>query len=121
MLFEVNEECTFRITGTLLDEMMQPVPVQGTSINATLYDKASGEIINGRDHQDIKNTNGGSLGADGAFAFVGDPEDSVIVDPTVRGSELHILLIEWGYQVNSKRGKMEVQIAVRNLSKVPQT
>jgi hypothetical protein len=40
-----------------------------------------------------------------------------IVDQSVVGSEVHVLLLAWEYS-GGKKGKQEIEIAVKNISKV---
>lgn len=61
--------------GTQLDEAAI------TAILATLKDHDSGEVVNNRNRQDVRNANGGSLAADGTFTLRLDPDDNDIIAP----------------------------------------
>jgi hypothetical protein len=87
-------------------------------LTLTLYDKASGDIINSRDGQDVLNTNGVTYNSTtGALVWTIAPEDNPIVDDALAHEE-HVALFEGTYS-STKKLKHEVSILVRNLRMVP--
>src|SRR5262245_10271429 len=116
MEFYVNEKTTALYTATLKDELDAGIPVDSlATITLTLYDRATGTIINSRDHVDAKNLNGVAIDSSGNLAWTMAPADNAIV-----GSyelEEHIALFEWTF-ASGKAGKHERPIYVRNLGKV---
>lgn len=102
VVIEINEHNVARITGTLLDEAGDPVPLVAlNTVTLTLYDKASDTIINLRDGQDIKNNNGGTIEAtSGAFTLLLGSADNVIVNTALVAPQIetHVALIRatWG-------------------------
>lgn len=67
-------------TGLALD------PASVTTFVLTLRDVASGAIVNGRDSQDVRNANGGSLAAGGAFQMIFGPLDNAIIGTPAAGT-----------------------------------
>ena len=82
-------------------------------------------IINGRNGQDVKDTNGGSLEDSGQFTLELAEEDNVLVDTILEDDEYesHRLLIKWTYDyvdpvtaaVSEQTGSKEYEIRVRPL------
>ncbi len=70
-----------------------------TAIAVTLT-REDGTIINNRDDQDVRNTNGGTLTTDGLFTLVLGPDDNAVdlvdVDPD-NPREVHILGVHVEY------------------------
>jgi hypothetical protein len=111
-----NQGTTVRITATLTDEEGEAVPTSSlTTLTATLYDRLTGDVINSRDGQNIKNANGGTY-ADGALALVLAPLDS----PHNGGAtvEEHVLLLEWTYNGGAQGGSEELLLRVRDVGMV---
>lgn len=74
----VLEQSTARYTCTLVDHTGVAIDSSAVSaIVATLKDASDGETINSRDAQSVLNTNGGTMGASGAFALVLSTLDTV--------------------------------------------
>ncbi len=113
-----NERTTGRYTAVLVDE--SDVPVGSTIITAltlTLYDKASGAIINSRNDQNALNANGVTLDVSGNLAWTVSYLDNVILD-SGKHVEHHVALFEWVWASGTKEGRHEVAIQVVNLEKV---
>jgi len=93
------------------------------SLTLTLYDEATGTIINSRNKQDVLNANGVTVnlsGPDvGEVAWQPDSADMKIVTLNTRSPERHIALWEWTWTGGSRYGKREMLIPVEDLSKVP--
>lgn len=114
--FEVSEAATALYRARLLDEFTDlPLPV--TELRLTLYQaegvKVPTEILNGRDDQDVLNTNGGSYDpSTGELVWQITPADMVIQDPT-RAFERHVAVFFVRYPGGATR--REVHLRVRNL------
>jgi hypothetical protein len=110
----VNEGSQKEYSATLLDEDDAPVVLASLAdIVVTLKDFETGEVINGRDAQSVKNANGGAFHATtGAFTMDFDEEDNVIVTETNR-KEKHIatFLATW----NGGQHQWDVIVRVQNV------
>lgn len=75
--------------------------IQGAAIStivATLRDVATDTIINGREDQDVKNVNGGSVDADGIFTLRLKEADTLAIDQdSPEALEEHELTLKVGY------------------------
>lgn len=118
----VNELTTAEYTATITDEDGEtPIPLADLStVTLTLYDEASGSIINSRDDTNVKNTGPVTIHAtSGLLTWTMAPADNPIVGSVaVGGVEKHIALFEWTWDSGNKAGKHEVLIEVVNLGKV---
>jgi hypothetical protein len=91
-----------------------------TTIVATLADMATGEILNSRDEQDVRNANGGTLDTDGTFTLQLDDDDNVVVTRH-KSREKHRLTLEVTFnRTGGGTGTLnhEVQFYVLNLEHV---
>ncbi len=102
-----NEKTTGYITLAFTDE--DGTAVTPDSATYTLYNEATGAIINSRDAVSIS-------GLASSYDLELTPDDNVIVDVT-KIREAHILMIEWTYNTD-KKGKDEYRFKVENLTKV---
>ena len=85
-------------------------------LTATLYDLASSTIINSRNAQDIKDTNGGSLTTAGVLTLKLQPADNAIVTVGNRELETHRLRLTWTWSDGDTRtGTQEFEFYVRNM------
>ena len=113
------ERSTGRLTGKVVDEAGVALSTLIT-LTATLYDRDSGTIINGRNDQDILGVNGGSVDGSGNFTLKLSAADNVIVN-TENAYETHHLLLKWTYnngQPGNGRNHILVAIPVQNLPTV---
>ena len=113
------EKKTAKITATLKDEDGLALALANVdTLVLTLYEEATGTIINSRSGSDIKNTGGGTLDAtSGAFTLTLAPDDMAIIQ-TDRNKEWHVALIEWTYNSGADGGGKEIAFQVQNLVKV---
>jgi hypothetical protein len=110
----VNERGTCQITTTLTSETGAALP--GSVLDTcelTLYDEASGTILNDKSGADIK----GNVDGAGLLTLILSDLDHAVLNP-LRQIERHIALLEWTYASAAKAGRQEVEIDVRNLGKV---
>jgi hypothetical protein len=118
MAHQVNEQVTALLTGIFKDEAGNLLgSANMTALVGTLYDRKTGTVINGFNEKNLLNANGGTLDGSGNFSLLLTPADNAIVDQSVVGSEVHVLLLAWEYS-GGKKGKQEIEIAVKNISKV---
>ena len=126
----IAEDATFSIAFTVRDHDGQALgAAQLDSLTLTLFDEASGSVINGREGTDILNTNGGTLDAQGEGAWTGTPADAPIVGTPVperslgkrtgRMVEDHIALFAWTWDSGAKQGRESVRLRVVDLDHVP--
>lgn len=93
-----------------------------TAIILTLYDVSSGDIINSRNDQPVKNQNNVTIHAtSGLLTWVVQAADNLIVRASRRVGtrEEHIALFEYNGNFTASPGKHEVDLSVLNLGKVP--
>ena len=99
------------LTGILLTEDGARLPgADLDTLTVTLTDQASGAVVNGRQGQNILNTNGGSVSAQGAFRLELSAADTRLVGATTR--EVRRALIEFTFGGGERRGMHEVLFAV---------
>ena len=115
----VPEQSMCVISAVVRDENDVALPLAAViTLTATLYDEKTGNIINSRDAQDIRNTNGGTLDANGLVTLTLLSADNVMQTgghPGGRHKETHIVLFQWTYGAPVKDGKHEVAFPVLNL------
>lgn len=89
------------------------------SLTLTLYDRASGSIINSRSAQNVLNANQVTVDGSGNLQFSMNPADNPILDDTL-DVETHVALFEWTWSAGggTKAGKYEIYLLVKNLVKV---
>lgn len=120
--FRVLERTTAVYSAVIEDDSGNPIPAASLSaLTLTLYDVASGSIINSRDDQPVLNANNVTVDGSGNLAWTLQPVDNVIVGADIRvgGHEYHVALFEGSYAGGDKSWKHEVNIRVKNLGKVP--
>lgn len=118
---EVLERTTPRYYATLVDNTTGQQVLSAanlTTITLTLYDKKTGNILNGRNKQNVLNTNNVTIDSAGQLVWELQPADLAIVN-TNNTNESHIALFEWSWSQGTKFGKREVDVAIRNLTNVP--
>lgn len=119
ILGPINERSSARYTATLTDET--GAPIDGTALDTatlTLYDKLTGTAINSRTAQNVKNTNGVSISAQGALVWVLTPADNAILGSGAIEEHVALFQVTWGGG-SAKACPHAVTILVRNLDKLP--
>lgn len=110
----VNELTTARYTASLVDETGAVVPASSLSaLTLLLYDKATGTVLNGRNNQNVLNTNGVTVDENGNLVWILSPPDNTIVT-TTEPHEVHVAVFtgHWGA---GKEVTHDIAITVRNL------
>ena len=119
MGFTVAEQTTRRYTATIQDETGAAIPAASlTTLKLTLYDRATGAVINTRDDQNVLNANDVTVDGNGLLTWTMKPADNPILNDAL-AQEHHVALFEFTYASGAKRGQHEVDFVVRNASKVP--
>jgi hypothetical protein len=115
---EIDERTTPIYTATIKDAEGMPIPLaQITTLTLTLFDNATGSIINGRSNQDILNTNGVVVeGTSGKLTWTMSELDTTIGN-TASFYESRIGQFVWTYG-GGKRGSHEILFTIRNLEKI---
>jgi hypothetical protein len=119
--FTVNERQTALLSFQLVDELGEDIALTDlTSLTVTLYDIASGEIINERESSDALNANDVEVSAAGLVSWTMTPDDNAILKTAIQAGsyERHMALFEWGWN-GDKEGREPIEIYVTQMTKVP--
>lgn len=112
----INEKSTFRYRAILrgVDGVVVPGAVL-TSATLTLYTAPGEVIVNGRDAQNVLNTNNVTISGTGILIFSGQANDAVILD-----TQLNVEIHRAQFHLVWPGGEMrhEVDFMIRNLCKV---
>lgn len=95
-------------------------PLSGSvllTLCVTFYDLTTGDIINGRNNQDILNKNNAAVDATGLLTWRLDPADTYLVS-TDNKTETRIALFTWTWGTPEKTGRFEERFTIKNLEKV---
>lgn len=113
------ERTSGRIISTLVDEDGAPITLASiTSLLLTLYDRASGTVINSRTNQNVLNANNVTVGAaDGLVTWTVLPADMAIVRSGA-SLEHHIALFVVSWSGGTKSFPWQILIPVENLQKL---
>ena len=123
---DVNENSTYKYSATLLDENGDAIALASiNSIKMTLIDTITGNIINSRDGQDVKNTNDCTMGStDGEFVWNVQIEDTTIESPLAiptNKRETHLATVSVLWASSTKQVNHEIVLKVLNMTSIPQT
>jgi hypothetical protein len=114
----VPEGATAKLTGTIVaeDGVTGFLPA---SLTLTLFNRDDGAIVNNVSAVDILNTGRGTVSGAGALVLELYPADNVIVNTRAgKTTEDHIALLEWAWNVGSRKGKHEIAFTVGDYLKV---
>jgi len=90
----------------------------GLTLTLTLYDVATGTIVNGLNASNILNTGRGTLSAGGALVVTLIPADLVVLTGEGSGGD-RVMLIQGVWASGARATRHEVLFRVVNLDKVP--
>lgn len=119
------ENTTPILRAKIVDELGGPLSGDVLlTLTLTIYNRDTGTIINGRDHVNILNANGGVV----YDAYENDvlvsrllfqltANDMAILEDSLPG-EGRVALLEWSWNGGASRGKHEVWFTVENLEMV---
>lgn len=110
----VNEGAQKSYLATLLDKSDVAVPLSAlTDIVLTLKDYTTGDVINSRNVQSVKNTNGGTFHATSGLLTMAFDEDDNIIASAASRKEKHIatFLATW----SGGQHQWDVIVQVKNL------
>lgn len=119
--FQFREKISGQVTGNLVGtDGVTPLP--GSTLSGlflTLYvikQNGTDEILNGRNHQNVLQTNNVTIDEVGHIVWEVQPADTTIVE-TFLLYERHIGLLEWEWPTNHQ-GRKEFILNVENLRRV---
>lgn len=118
--FLTDERTSGQYTATLKDETDTAIAAASfATMTLTLYDAASGSIINSRNGQNVLNANNVTINdTSGLLTWALQPADSIVLDQTLAQEE-HVALFEYTFGASGgKRGSHEVRLVVRNINRV---
>ena len=113
-IFEVPELSTPVYRSALIDDLGEPV--QGallTTLTLTVLQEYTLTVVNGRDGQNVLNTNGVTIDTDGLLRWGLTVDDTVILNDALR-KEMHRALFTWTFDSGTKSGNKEVIIMITN-------
>jgi len=113
-IFEVPELSTPVYRSALIDDLGEPV--QGallTTLTLTVLQEYTLAVVNGRDGQNVLNTNGVTIDTDGMLRWGLTVDDTVILNDALR-KEMHRALFAWTFDSGTKSGNKEVIIMITN-------
>jgi len=116
----VQDGESLNITGSFLDMDDVAIPLASIdTVTLTLYDEETGDVINSRDDQDIKNANQGVITAGGDLTLRLGPLDNALQNSTFDelAVESHIARFSWTWSdgVETRTGKEEYRFRVQKL------
>jgi len=112
----VCERTTCQLVFTFTDEAGATIVAGVSTCVLTLYDKLTGQILNGRSGQSVNGVNGGTI-TSGVLTLVLSEADNTMYSQ-VRRQEEHVALIEYSWAGGTRYGKKEVVFSVANQAKV---
>lgn len=90
------------------------------TILATLFDRKTESVINGKENINVKDANNGSVINDGTLTWRLTPQDNAIVGTSLPSGSIeeHVVLFTWTWddEVQVRTGKKEVYFDVRKLA-----
>lgn len=116
-LGSMNETTTGRYTATMYDET--GTVIDGTamsSLTLTLYDKRTYSIINSRNAQDVKGTNGVAVTNVGGLTWTISKSDTVMVG--TGQTERHVAVFVGTWAAGAKQFVHEVEMDIINVKRV---
>lgn len=115
---DVLEGTSGTFTATLVDETGATVSSADlTTATLTLFDEATGTIINSRDGQDVLNAHDVTISTAGALSWAFTADDTLIINDA-RAEEVHRALWTFTWPT-SKTCRAELLVRVQNLQRVP--
>lgn len=114
----INEHSSARVQFTVKDQAAVAIPAADlNAFTLTLYDVATGEILNGRDNQNVLNANGVTVDAAGLVTWLMQPADNAVLNQERTTVETHIALFTFTWDEGHHH--YDLPITVRNLARVP--
>lgn len=117
----VDEQVSYLYTATLTDAAGDAIADGDLqTLILTLYEQKTGNIINSRDGQNVKNQNNVTV-SNGVMTWKVQPADNAIAVAAKAGWEIHIALFEWTWNDSDSElqtGRHELTLRVRDLQKV---
>lgn len=119
--FEILEDTTPILTAQLKDFDGTDLSLANLdTITLTLFIPKTGQIVNSRDEQDVKNLNNVTISATGLVTWTVQALDTaILISDTDNTREIHRALFEFTRMTTSLRGKKMVDLVIHNLALVP--
>lgn len=115
----INERSMPTFSVKLRDSAKQPIPgSELVSLTLTYCDVETGEIINGRDEQNVLNQNNVTISEAGVLAWLLQPADTAIVNPAHNKLEEHLATFLVVYNDPPVQFTEDVLLTIRNLAQV---
>lgn len=112
------EQTTAQLTLQLTDEADVAIAKADlASLTLTLYDRATGTVLNGRNAQTVLDANGGSVSATGLVTLLLSDADNALASQS-RSGETHVALLLWTTASGTRRGAKEIAFTVINQMKL---
>jgi len=105
---QVLQDTSVRVTGVIVD--YDGVGFQPTELRFTLYDRATGQIINSRNNINLTPI-GTYVSAGGVLVHTLARTDQVLASASA-GSEIHVLRYKWIYTAGADAGIAEIEYQV---------
>lgn len=115
----VPELSTFRYqTDLKKDDEATPLPeAEIDTLTLTISDLETGAIVNGVQDTPIKNTDRGTVDANGHLTVISQINDTAILDPS-KNQEKRLLTFKVKYAGNARATNHEVLFTIPNMPKV---
>lgn len=111
----IPEDSTSTYTAILRDQDGVAVGAASlTALTLTLYNEATGAIINSRNAQNVLNANNVTVSAGGVLTWSMQEEDNPIIDSGL-GIELHTALFAYTWDSGARSSRHEAVFQVQNL------
>ena len=92
------------------------------TVALTLYDLATGTVLNDRLSQNVKDANGGAITDEGELTLELDADDNIVLDTNAYGQwvEEHVARFDWTWSDGDslRTGREEFRFGVRKLTEV---
>jgi len=118
--FDTRKASSASFQADMLDEDGEVVP--GSTLQSLLLTlKHGASVINGRNAQDVKNTNGCTIDEKGHLIWTMDPRDNPVNSPSLGDglSEQHKATFVWTWAGGSKQGQIDILLNVIQNTDVP--
>lgn len=119
---EIPEQSSWAYKAVMRDLDGQPIPIDViNTLTLTIYDVATGGIVNGVQNRNIRDTDRGSIGdVDGTLTIKFLPADATILGAgiAIGSAETHIALVRCTYNAGTDAWVREIVHKITNLALV---
>ena len=111
---------TAPFSATIKDDEGVAIPGDDLdTLTLTLYEYATGAVINNRNALDVLNANDGTVSPGGVLAFLLTADDNVAVAAAVGRREAHVIMLDYTWDT-TKAGRHEVVFDLTNNYTAPE-